>query len=306
MKSTTITTTTTAARSAGNLRAVYRTIDAIDASAVKLSVTPETCARVMRAAWAVRREAAARLGCAVSSVHWGECLRTAWAAERAAQTEARLPELAANATREAWAALTGAEQMQWLGNAVRRAAKNLIGESVEDKYDSRHEMPAFYSYGIEFDEFIHEAYLCLVDKLSRLAETNRRRLAAGKSTKTLSSLVYMSAQNALGKVYRQWQSMARADVREVVDDKGRKHSAVEEFCADATAGRSFEAVEVASWVESLGETDRRIIECRLLGMTERETATACGYLFPSGKVSHVAIHKRLVKLAEQAREALAC
>jgi len=302
MMTTNFTAAASLARTNGTLKALYRGIDSVT---LKLSTDPATLARVMRNAWEMRREAAARLGCKVSAVHWGECLKAAWAEERQAQREARLPELATEATLAAWAALTGEEQMTWLANNVRRAAKNLIGNSVADEYDSRHEIPAFYSYGIEFDEFTHEAYLTLADKLSRLLTTNRRRVAAGKSPKTLGSLVYMSAQNALGKVYRQWQSMARADVREVADEKGRRHSVVEEFCADPRASREFGKVEASAWLDSLGEIDRRIVECRLLGMTERETAKACGYLFPGGKVSHVSIHKRLVKLATVAREALA-
>ena len=81
-------------------------------------------AAIMGRAWAIRREAAADMGCSVSEVLMGECLRIAWA-------EAEGQHAARNAAERVatWGAMAEADQIAMMKRCIHKAAKNAIKRS---------------------------------------------------------------------------------------------------------------------------------------------------------------------------------
>ena len=120
----------------------------------------------MTRAWAIRKAAAADMGCKVSEVLMGECLKTA---------------------------------------CIRKAAKNEISYSTEDHYLQFSEVPAFGCFRVhDFDEFVSETCIRVLDKLAdldKLAATNERRAAQGKRPMRLVSVVYNAARASIAAVY---------------------------------------------------------------------------------------------------------
>ena len=53
-------------------------------------------AAIMRRAWDIRKNAAAEIGCKVSEVVWGLCLKQAWAEAEGANAEANASAVAAD------------------------------------------------------------------------------------------------------------------------------------------------------------------------------------------------------------------
>jgi len=254
---------------------------------------------IMRRAWAIRRAAAADMGCSVSAVIWGECLRLAWA-------EAEAPYAAANADALAaeWAALDTAAQMRFMTACVRKAAKNDIGYSTEDHYLQFTEVPAFALHGHEFDEFVNETWLRIAGKLAdpaKLARVNEKRAASGKRPLSLQKLVYDSAHASIAAIYYADIKHGRACVREIVDADGDTYSYVETMASarrDNTESSAIARVIVEQVISRFDLTGRRIWSYNRLGLTEREIAQYVG-------ISNVAVHKRIAKMKKAVADALA-
>ncbi len=66
---------------------------------------------IMSRAWAIRKSAAAEIGCKVSEVMWGECLKVAWA-------EAYAENYMANASINAAAVISEWEALGEAGQAI--------------------------------------------------------------------------------------------------------------------------------------------------------------------------------------------
>ena len=93
---------------------------------------------IMGRAWAIRKSAAAEMGCKVSEVVFSLCLKQAWA-----EAEGVNAEINAAAVVAEWAATTPEKQVEWLQRCVVRAAKDVIGYSTEDHYHQFNECAAW-------------------------------------------------------------------------------------------------------------------------------------------------------------------
>lgn len=255
-------------------------------------------AAIMGRAWAIRRAAAADMGCKVSEVIFSECLKISWA-------EAEGVNAADNAARliSDWAALGESGQVKIMTACVRKAAKNEIGYSVEDKYLQFDEVPAWGLHGHGFDEFVNETWLRVVGKLDAdaLTEKNERRAASGLRPLSLVGLVYSAARASIGAIFYADHKHGVASVRTVTDKNGDEYSFIEEMASsrrDNTESAALIRVSLERFRASRDEIDNIILDCLSLGLTERETAPHC-------HISNVAVHKRIMKLRDALREIVA-
>ena len=97
---------------------------------------------IMGCAWAIRKAAAAEIGCKVSEIVFSLCLKQAWA-----EAEGVNAEINAAAVVAEWAATTPEKQVEWLQRCVVRAAKDVIGYSTEDHYHQFNECAAWGCVG---------------------------------------------------------------------------------------------------------------------------------------------------------------
>lgn len=261
------------------------------------NTTTARAAAAMVRAWEIRRAVAAEIGCSVSAVLMGDCLRMAWAEAEGANAERNARELL-----RGWSAMTPAAQVEFMKKCIHRAAKNVIGYSIEDKYLQFTELPAFSLYGLhDLDEFVSETYIRIADKLAdldKLTERNERRAAQGKRPLTLVGLVYAAAHASIEAVYYADCKHAAASVREIMTDDGETASAVETVCAaaDNTERAAVLRVDLEQFRAGRDEIDNRIMELVGQGYTERAIAEDIG------TISNVAVHKRIVRIRESLKE----
>lgn len=248
---------------------------------------------IMRRAWAIRKAAAAEAGCKVSEVIWGECIRLAWAEAEGDHAEAN----AATVANE-WAAMGDEAQTKMMAACVRKAAKNEIGYSVEDKYLQFSEVPAFACRRPhDFDEFISETCIRVLDKLSdldKLAAKNRKRATQGKRPVTLVSIVYNAARASIAAIYYQDTKHGAAYDFEISDDDGNAASYLETMCGDShqdTAKTAIIRAAIREYVAGLDDIGRQVVALIMDGKTEREIGDAVGMSGP-------AVHKRIKKMRE--------
>lgn len=246
---------------------------------------------IMVNAWSIRRRAAAEMGCSVAEVLFGECVRMAW--QNAKNEGERVL--------EQWNGMTTEAQIGWLKASVKRAAKDEIAYSVEDKYNAFNENVAWFLNNHGLDEFVSEAWLKLADCLTPeyLERRNAKRAAAGKLNVSLSSLVYGAAVHAINKVWRDDVKHGRVQLKTVTDKNGEEYSYIDTLATsrkDNTEAQALGSVVMAEFLNGRDEIDRLIIEGIRDGYKGKEIATMAG-------ISAPAITKRLNKLREALRAA---
>ena len=258
---------------------------------------------IMSRAWAIRKSAAAEIGCAVSEVVFSLCLKQAWAEAEAVNAEVNANEIA-----NEWAGMTERQQVNMMSACIRKAAKNEIKFSTEDHYLQFSEVPAFSCFRAhDFDEFISETVIRVLSKLADvdgLKATNERRAAKGKRPMRLVSIVYNAARASIAAVYYADSKHGAAYDIEVTNDNGEVESYVETRCGDGHENTETSAILRAvlnDFTASRDDIDKKIIELVAKQYTEREIAEA---LEKAGrKISNVAVHKRIVKMREALRAA---
>lgn len=228
----------------------------------------------MTRAWAIRKAAAADMGCKVSEVLMGECLKIAWAEAEGANAETNAAAIAGE-----WANMADADKMRMMTACIRKAAKNEIG--------------CFRTH--DFDEFVSETCIRVLDKLAdldKLAATNERRAAQGKRPMRLVSVVYNAARASIAAVYYADSKHGAAYDWEINDGEGNAASFLETCCGDATVDTETSAIiraDLDAFRDGLDEIGRQILEMVAAHKTEREIGKAVG-------ISNVAVHKRIVKM----------
>lgn len=260
-------------------------------------------AAIMRRAWDIRKNAAAEIGCKVSEVVWGLCLKQAWAEAEGANAEAN-----ASAVVAEWANMSEKQQVNMMSACIRKAAKNEIRYSTEDHYLQFSEVPAFSCFRAhDFDEFLSETVIRVLDKLAdidKLTATNERRAVKGKRPIRLVSIVYNAARASIAAVYYADAKHGAAYDFEVTNDNGEAESYVETRCGDSHVNTETSAILRAvldDFTTSRDEIDQKIIKLVAEQYTEREIAEA---LEKAGrKISNVAVHKRIAKMREALRAA---
>ncbi len=252
-------------------------------------------AAIMRRAWAIRKGAAADIGCKVSEVIWGECLKMAWAEAYAENDKANAGINAAAVIGE-WGALGETGQMKMMTACIRKAAKNEIGYSAEDHYLQFSEVPAWFMHGHDFDEFISETWLRVSPALDvdKLTAKNEKRAGRCKRPITLVSIVYNAARASIASVYYQDIKHERARCVTVIDEDGEEYSyfdTIEASAPDNTERSALLQVTMEKFTASRDEIDRKIMERLSQGYTERQIGKVVGMSGP-------AVHKRIVKMRE--------
>lgn len=258
---------------------------------------------IMCRAWAIRKSAAAEMGCAVSEVVFSLCLKQAWAEAEGVNAEANACAVIAE-----WAALGEAGQVKMMSACIRKAAKNEIRYSTEDHYLQFSEVPAFSCFRAhDFDEFLSETVIRVLDKLGDvdgLTAKNEKRAMQGKRPIRLVSVVYNAARASIAAVYYADSKHGAAYDFEIVNDNGEAESYVETRCGDSSVNTETSAILRAvldEFTASRDEIDRKIIELVAEQYTEREIAEALEKV--GRKISNVAVHKRIVKMREALRAA---
>lgn len=265
MKITTATNTTTKARKVYNLAAI------------------------MRRAWAIRKTAAAEMGCRVSEVVFSECLKMAWAEAEGVHAEINAAAVAAE-----WAKTPDSAKVEWLQRCVTKASKDVIGYSTEDHYHQFYERSAWSLHGHDFDEYVNQAFIALAAAFDRLPVTNERRAAKGLRPRSLRSLVYNAAKAAVMKIWEDDKKHGRAiQDPEIINDNGEAESYIETRIDGAanTEAAAIVKIDLERFTAGRDEIDRKIMELVQEHYTERMIAEAL-----DNKISNVAVHKRIVKL----------
>lgn len=234
----------------------------------------------MTRAWAIRKAAAADMGCKVSEVLMGECLKIAWAEAEGANAETNAAAIAGE-----WANMADADKMRMMTACIRKAAKKQFSE-----------VPAFGCFRAhDFDEFVSETCIRVLDKLAdldKLAATNERRAAQGKRPMRLVSVVYNAARASIAAVYYADSKHGAAYDWEINDGEGNAASFLETCCGDASVNTETSAIiraDLDAFRDGLDEIGRQILEMVAAHKTEREIGKAVG-------ISNVAVHKRIVKM----------
>lgn len=244
---------------------------------------------IMGRAWAIRKSAAAEMGCKVSEVVFSLCLKQAWA-----EAEGVNAEINAAAVVAEWAATTPEKQVEWLQRCVVRAGRDVIGYSTEDHYHQFNERAAWGLHGHEFDEFTDEAYCKLYDAFDRLPVTNERRASKGLPPRSLKSLVYNAAKAAIMAIWENDKKHGRAiQDPEIMNDNGEIESYIEtRVSAGGSVNTETSAIiraDLERFTAGRDDIDRKIIELVQENYTERQIADVV-------KISNVAVHKRIVKI----------
>ena len=258
---------------------------------------------IMGRAWAIRKSAAAEIGCKVSEVVFSLCLKQAWAEAEGVNAEAN-----AAAVVDEWAAMGEAGQVKMMSACIRKAAKNEIRYSTEDHYLQFSEVPAFSCFRAhDFDEFLSETVIRVLDKLADvdgLTAKNEKRATQGKRPIRLVSIVYNAARASIAAVYYADSKHGAAYDFDVVNDNGEAESYVETRCGDSSVNTETSAILRAAlddFTASRDEIDRKIIEMVAEQYTEREIAEALEKV--GQKISNVAVHKRISKIREALKAA---
>ena len=259
-------------------------------------------ASIMSNAWTIRKDSAASMGCRISEVVMGECLKMAWAVAEGANAADNAAEVV-----KAWADMPNEEKVTMMKRCIRKAAKNEIGYSCEDHYIQFAEVPAFYLFRQhDFDEFISETWLRVaasLGDLDKLTARNEKRAAQGKRPVTLVSVVYNGARASIAAIAYADSKHAAASDFEVMNDNGESFSYIETGAADSTANTENAAIIRGAFEDMAGgldPVDSRLWEFVQRGYTERKMAAM---LTAEGLgMSNVAVHKRVVKLRARLQE----
>ena len=204
---------------------------------------------------------------------------------------AAMPARAADEVRAEWDALTPADQYALVQRRTRRAARDVIGYSVEDEYNRRWEDPAF-SYGAaDLDDYYQEAFARVLEALPLLPAMQDRRASRGQALFTLESFVKACGKVAIMRIFRAERRNGADALRDCVNEDDERASIVETLCAaaDDTAREVVFSYAVDAFRAGRDERDNAIIDGIVDGLTVREIADRLG-------VSHVAVVKRVKKI----------
>lgn len=220
------------------------------------------------------------------SATFSACLRMAWS-ESGVSTA---PQKAVDSIRAEWDALTAEEQLELVKNQVKRAARDVIGYSVEDHYSQYWEKPAFTYGTASLGDYWNETFRRVLDNWERQARHNAERAANGCKPRTLKSYVKACAKQAVMCIYRAEYKHGSA-ARDFVDADGERQSIVETLCpsGDDTAREVVFAYALEQFRASRDAIDNAIIDALTAGKNYRAIGESLN-------MSHVAVVKRVAKL----------
>lgn len=238
---------------------------------------------IMAKAWAIRRRAAAEMGCKVSDVIFSICLKMAWASAKAPVSVI-----------DQWQAMTEKAKLQIMAANVKKAAKNEIGYSTEDNYAEFNETVAWFLQHHGIDCLVNETWLRLQDRLQPeyLEALNDRREEKGHKPITLVALVYRSAKDAIRSVYASDVKHGRARVHTITDSNGESYDYIDTMATspkDSTENVVLHKLAMEEFASKRDAADLAIIRGIYNGKKQKEIAKDLG-------ITPAAIHKRIVKI----------
>lgn len=245
---------------------------------------------IMSRAWAIRKSAAAEIGCPVSEVVFSLCLKQAW-------VEATQEVSVATDILNQWQAMGDEAQYSMISRNVHAAAKN-NPRKVVNKYASRD--ADFYT------ELVSETWLRLSGSITipSITNINRKRHIKGLSDITLVSLIYRAANAAVETALYGYQKREATEDIQVTNDDGEQVNLLDltaekqryerDICGieRPTEGAALINVSLSAFHDIMSgrdEIDQKIMELLPKGFSERQIAKIVG-------ISNVAVHKRIVKM----------
>lgn len=191
-----------------------------------------------------------------------------------------------------WEEMTDKQKINLLTASVKKAAKNEIAYSTQDKYNQYNEVVLWELFQI--DDLINETVLKLIPKLDvgYLKAINQRREQKRLTNISLVALTCIAAKNAIRCMYRNELKHGRASVRTIQDKNGNDYNYIDAMATspkDNTEKAAFVHIAIENVVNRRDEYDRIIIEGKRDGYTEREIARIIDMSGP-------AVHKRIKKI----------
>ena len=202
---------------------------------------------------------------------------------------------------EQWSNMTETQKYNMLMANVKKAAKDEIRYSVEDRYSEFNESVAWVMRGYSLDGFVNDAFLKLVELLNieYLETLNKKRQKAGKNNISLVSLVYRAALYSISAVYRQEIKHVKARFNTITDADGEEYQYIDTMVssrADSTETAALSKIALDDFINNRDDIDRIIIKSICDGYTSKEIAQIIG-------ISEPAICKRLKKIRAAAKVA---
>lgn len=230
-------------------------------------------ARIMGRAWELRREAAAKIGCKVSDILMGVCLKRAWAEESAGA--------AAVAVSAEWAMLDDEKRVEAIRSAVWSAAA---------KIGARSGLVAEQVLCDEIDAYISETWIDIGDTFDNIAAIeadNRRRAAKGIGPRSLKSILRKVATRAIMAIDRDVIKHVRAEVSEWTVVDGEEVNLIEAIPSGEDFTREIDLkTAIEEFTATRDEKDQIIIDGLMYNETMRELGEKC-------EMSHVGVVKRV-------------
>ena len=119
---------------------------------------------------------------------------------------------------------------------------------------------------------------------------SEERTTAGKASNTLSAVVHRAARAGLARMAYQSRKHSKASNYQIISENGDIIDTLYLLAADDNTERAaIIRVTIQDFIESLDDTNRKIISGKIDGMTERGLASIVG-------ISNVAIHNRIAKM----------
>lgn len=241
--------------------------------AKKATIVKGKLARIMGRAWEIRREAAAEIGCKVSDILMGVCLKRAWADESAGA--------AAVSVMVEWESMDDEGRVSAIKYAVWRAAA---------KIGARSGLVAEQVLCDDIDAYINETWIDIgdaFDNLDALEADNRRRAQKGIGPRTVKSILIKVATRAIMAINRDVVKHAQAEVSEWTVVDGEEVSLLEAIPSGEDFTREIDLkTAIEEFTATRDEKDQIIIDGLMYNETMRELGEKC-------KMSHVGVVKRV-------------
>lgn len=171
--------------------------------------------------------------------------------------------------------------------------KAAVATALNDRY---HLCP-----GYTFEDASQETFLRVLEAMQdpdAIDADSEERTAAGKASNTLSAIVHRAARAGLARIAYQSRKHSKATNYQASSEDGDVIDLLYLLAADDDTERAaIIRVTIQDFIESLDDTNQKIISGRIEGLTERELSSIVG-------ITNVAAHKRIAKLRKALAEML--
>lgn len=177
---------------------------------------------------------------------------------------------------------------EWNGKTQEQQenyCKAAVATALNDRYH--------LSPGYTFEDASQETFLRVLEAIQdpeALDADSEERTAAGKASNTLSAVVHRAARAGLARMAYQSRKHGKASNYQIISEDGDIIDTLYLLAADDNTERAaIIRVTIQDFIESLDDTNRKIISGKIDGITERGLASIVG-------ISNAAIHNRIAKM----------